>query len=226
MSLRLFCGIAPGRTRSAISLKQPMAKATKLYVRPVQRSACRFRGITRPPRHQGLRRCGGIDQQGAARPDHDTDQPGEHAKRMQLFKNIAGRINTPTLHCVPGENYAALDGDVLSRGRSLNSQRNAFAVRAYSRAVERACERALRGILLPAVPPDATDGSAYKRCNARRQILCRQSPKARFPAAVSPFQDWIPEREYPDAADVPIAVSRPARRNLRQRGILSLGAMK
>jgi hypothetical protein len=43
---------------------------------------------------------------------HDTDKPGEHAQRMQLFKTISSRINTPALHCVPGENDAALDGGV------------------------------------------------------------------------------------------------------------------
>jgi 3',5'-cyclic AMP phosphodiesterase CpdA len=46
---------------------------------------------------------------------HDTDKPGEHAQRMQLFKSISSRINTPVLHCVPGENDAALDGGVLYR---------------------------------------------------------------------------------------------------------------
>jgi hypothetical protein len=34
---------------------------------------------------------------------------------MRLFKTIAGRINTRTIHTVPGENDAALDGGVLYR---------------------------------------------------------------------------------------------------------------
>jgi len=46
---------------------------------------------------------------------HDTDNHGEHAQRMKLFKTISGRINTGAIHCVPGENDAALDGGVLYR---------------------------------------------------------------------------------------------------------------
>jgi hypothetical protein len=44
---------------------------------------------------------------------HDTDSRETHAQRMQLFKSIAGRINTSAVHTVPGENDAALDGGVL-----------------------------------------------------------------------------------------------------------------
>jgi hypothetical protein len=46
---------------------------------------------------------------------HDADSRDVHAQRMQLFKSIAGRINTPTIQTVPGENDAALDGGVLYR---------------------------------------------------------------------------------------------------------------
>jgi hypothetical protein len=46
---------------------------------------------------------------------HDADNRDAHAQRMQLFKSIAGRINTSALHTVPGENDAALDGGVLYR---------------------------------------------------------------------------------------------------------------
>jgi 3',5'-cyclic AMP phosphodiesterase CpdA len=46
---------------------------------------------------------------------HDVPDRDKHAQRMQLFKSIAGRINTPALHMVPGENDAALDGGVLYR---------------------------------------------------------------------------------------------------------------
>jgi len=46
---------------------------------------------------------------------HDADSRDVHAQRMQLFKSIAARINTSTLHTVPGENDAALDGGVLYR---------------------------------------------------------------------------------------------------------------
>jgi hypothetical protein len=44
---------------------------------------------------------------------HDAETRDAHAQRMQLFKAIAGRINTPAIHTVPGENDAALDGGVL-----------------------------------------------------------------------------------------------------------------
>jgi hypothetical protein len=46
---------------------------------------------------------------------HDTDDHDDHVRRMKLFKTIAGRINTRAIHCVPGENDAALDGGVLYR---------------------------------------------------------------------------------------------------------------
>ncbi len=46
---------------------------------------------------------------------HDAESRELHAQRMQLFKSIAGRINTAALHTVPGENDAALDGGVLYR---------------------------------------------------------------------------------------------------------------
>jgi 3',5'-cyclic AMP phosphodiesterase CpdA len=46
---------------------------------------------------------------------HDAPSRDVHAKRMELFKSIAGRINASALHTVPGENDAALDGGVLYR---------------------------------------------------------------------------------------------------------------
>jgi hypothetical protein len=46
---------------------------------------------------------------------HDTENHDQHVQRMKLFKTIAGRINTSALHCVPGENDAALDGGMLYR---------------------------------------------------------------------------------------------------------------
>jgi hypothetical protein len=46
---------------------------------------------------------------------HDVDNRDIHASRMQLFKSIAGRINTSARHTVPGENDAALDGGTLYR---------------------------------------------------------------------------------------------------------------
>jgi 3',5'-cyclic AMP phosphodiesterase CpdA len=46
---------------------------------------------------------------------HDTDNRDQHVQRMKLFKTIAGRINAPAIHCVPGENDAALDDGVLYR---------------------------------------------------------------------------------------------------------------
>jgi predicted phosphodiesterase len=46
---------------------------------------------------------------------HDADTRDVHAERMQLFRKIAGGLNTRTIHTVPGENDAALDGGVLYR---------------------------------------------------------------------------------------------------------------
>ncbi|HXZ89116.1 MAG TPA: metallophosphoesterase [Candidatus Binataceae bacterium] len=46
---------------------------------------------------------------------HDAETRDLHAQRMRLFKTIAGRINTPAIHTVPGENDAALDQGVLYR---------------------------------------------------------------------------------------------------------------
>jgi predicted phosphodiesterase len=46
---------------------------------------------------------------------HDVPKRAVHAQRMELFKSIAGRINTPVIHTVPGENDAALDGGMLYR---------------------------------------------------------------------------------------------------------------
>jgi hypothetical protein len=46
---------------------------------------------------------------------HDADSRDVHAERMQLFRKIAGGLNTRTIHTVPGENDAALNGGVLYR---------------------------------------------------------------------------------------------------------------
>src|SRR5271168_2377242 len=46
---------------------------------------------------------------------HDTDDRDAHARRMESFKSIAGRIKTNAIHMVPGENDAALDGGTLYR---------------------------------------------------------------------------------------------------------------
>ena len=46
---------------------------------------------------------------------HDSDDPGEHAKRMRTFRDIASRLRVKTRYHVPGENDAALDGGVLFR---------------------------------------------------------------------------------------------------------------
>jgi len=44
---------------------------------------------------------------------HDSEKPGEAALRMRRFREIAGRIEGPTLHLVPGEHDAGLDGGKL-----------------------------------------------------------------------------------------------------------------
>ncbi|HYM61843.1 MAG TPA: metallophosphoesterase [Thermoanaerobaculia bacterium] len=46
---------------------------------------------------------------------HESETPGEHAKRMELFKSIAGRLRVKKVMRVPGEHDAALDGGVLYR---------------------------------------------------------------------------------------------------------------
>jgi len=66
----------------------------------------------------------GLINKSAQRPDfvlftgdltHDAESRDAHARRMRLFKSIAGRIDTGAIHTVAGENDAALDGGVLYR---------------------------------------------------------------------------------------------------------------
>jgi hypothetical protein len=46
---------------------------------------------------------------------HDTEKPGEHAARMNLFKDISGRLKVAKVYHVPGEHDAGLDGGELFR---------------------------------------------------------------------------------------------------------------
>ena len=46
---------------------------------------------------------------------HDTEKPGEHAARMNLFKDISGRLKVAKIYHVPGEHDAGLDGGELFR---------------------------------------------------------------------------------------------------------------
>jgi hypothetical protein len=46
---------------------------------------------------------------------HDSDNPGEHAKRMATFRSIADRLRVKKRFHVPGEHDAALDGGTLFR---------------------------------------------------------------------------------------------------------------
>ena len=46
---------------------------------------------------------------------HDSEKPGEHGARMQRFREIAGGLTVPLVHCVPGEHDAGLDGGALFR---------------------------------------------------------------------------------------------------------------
>ena len=46
---------------------------------------------------------------------HDSDDAGEHAKRMQAFRSIADRLRAKKRFHVPGEHDAALDGGTLFR---------------------------------------------------------------------------------------------------------------
>jgi Calcineurin-like phosphoesterase len=46
---------------------------------------------------------------------HESEAPGEHAKRMKHFQEIAGRIKVVKRKMVPGEHDAGLDGGALYR---------------------------------------------------------------------------------------------------------------
>jgi len=46
---------------------------------------------------------------------HDTEKPGEHAARMNLFREISGRLKVAKICHVPGEHDAGLDGGELYR---------------------------------------------------------------------------------------------------------------
>src|SRR5260370_1264180 len=46
---------------------------------------------------------------------HESETPGEHAKRMQLFKSLTSRLKTQRILYVPGEHDAALDNGTLYR---------------------------------------------------------------------------------------------------------------
>src|SRR6185436_1365999 len=46
---------------------------------------------------------------------HDTEAPGEHAKRMARFQEIAARLRVGKVYHVPGEHDAGLDGGELYR---------------------------------------------------------------------------------------------------------------
>ena len=46
---------------------------------------------------------------------HDSENPGEHADRMRLFRKIAGRLRATDVRYVPGEHDAGLDGGALFR---------------------------------------------------------------------------------------------------------------
>jgi 3',5'-cyclic AMP phosphodiesterase CpdA len=46
---------------------------------------------------------------------HESETPGEHAKRMQLFQSLTARLRSKKVMHVPGEHDAALDGGVLYR---------------------------------------------------------------------------------------------------------------
>ena len=46
---------------------------------------------------------------------HDTEDAGEHAKRMAMFRSISARLRVKQRFHVPGEHDAALDGGTLFR---------------------------------------------------------------------------------------------------------------
>ena len=46
---------------------------------------------------------------------HDTEKPGEHATRMNLFRDLSARLKVAKVYHVPGEHDAGLDGGELYR---------------------------------------------------------------------------------------------------------------
>jgi 3',5'-cyclic AMP phosphodiesterase CpdA len=46
---------------------------------------------------------------------HDSEEPGEPARRMRRFQQIAARLRVPVRRAVPGEHDAGLDGGALFR---------------------------------------------------------------------------------------------------------------
>ena len=97
--------------------------AREFHFRAVQRSTRRFPGPARPAGHQGLRERGGVDQSQSAAAGlnavtddltHDAE-PRRSRPADAIVQVDCGRINTPAIHAVPGENDAALDGGVLYR---------------------------------------------------------------------------------------------------------------
>ncbi len=46
---------------------------------------------------------------------HESETPGEHAKRMKLFQSLTRRLRATKIMYVPGEHDAALDGGALYR---------------------------------------------------------------------------------------------------------------
>lgn len=46
---------------------------------------------------------------------HETEKPGDHAARMQLFRSLTSRLKTKKVMYVPGEHDAALDNGALYR---------------------------------------------------------------------------------------------------------------
>ena len=46
---------------------------------------------------------------------HESETPGEHAKRMRLFQTLTSRLKAKNIKYVPGEHDAALDNGVLYR---------------------------------------------------------------------------------------------------------------
>lgn len=46
---------------------------------------------------------------------HETEAPGEHARRMQLFQSLTARLKSKKIMYVPGEHDAALDNGALYR---------------------------------------------------------------------------------------------------------------
>ncbi len=121
--------VAPVRSAEAAETFRLLRRHTGEAVTPfsfVQLSDAHV-GFNGPPDPLGTRACERAVEMVNALPQqpdlvlftgdltHDSEDKDVHAKRMQTFRDIAGRLKANKLMCVPGEHDAGLDGGALFR---------------------------------------------------------------------------------------------------------------